>query len=263
LRYVPMPDLYQFSHALVDYSIIPTNYLALYVGMALFILYAQMSTGAKYMVAAVILAIFFIAFLGIASTRTPLLAVTVIIVIAGVWKVIWKKDKRQLLLISVVGLMAVLLTLTLPALYQRVEVMVRMGAEGDWRYYEFSSAWKLIKENPLIGYGFIDYEKQLIAEYQRIGWNEGVNYRFNAHNQILQTGLEQGVLGVMILLLLYGFTTRDAFRCHNFSAVAFVFFFILCSITEALLFRNKGIMFYSVFCGILIMTPVKPNANSN
>lgn len=248
-------DLYTFSFSLVEYAIIPSNYLALFVGMALLIIYDRLK---EWILPEQVLmgftAIVLVATLGMMGTRAPLLSLFLIIGFAAFIQVVRTRNVNGILLIGLMLMCGLFLVKFLPALNQRVEVLFRLGAEGDWRYYEFSSAWNAIQKNPIWGWGFNGAEQQLVKEYERIGWPEGIQYRFNAHNQILQTTLEQGAVGLVALLMVYVMTFYTAIKKGGFLGWSFVLFFALCSLTEAVLYRNKGIMFYAAFCGFLLMT---------
>jgi O-antigen ligase len=70
----------------------------------------------------------------------------------------------------------------------------------------------------------------------------------------LQSMIEQGIFGLFLLLSMYAMLIVRAFKTKSFFPVAFIIYFIGCSITESLLFRNKGIVMFGLFVGLFLFS---------
>jgi len=60
-----------------------------------------------------------------------------------------------------------------------------------------------------------------------------------------------------LLFGIYGYSLYRGFKRRNFIAVAFTLMIILNSLTESLLERNKGILLFSFFTGLLLIDRTK------
>ena len=85
----------------------------------------------------------------------------------------------------------------------------------------------------------------------------GLQIRFNAHNQFVQCAILYGTIGFVIVLALYIAMLLKAIRQRKFLPIAFCILFTLCSLTECLLERNKGIVFFGFFTGLLLVSETR------
>jgi O-antigen ligase len=82
------------------------------------------------------------------------------------------------------------------------------------------------------------------------------NTTFNPHNEFLQAWLDTGILGVACLVVVIIFSITAAIRQKNYLYLAFLIFFFLCCLSESLLVRQKGIVFYAFFNALLFFQSV-------
>jgi O-antigen ligase len=76
-------------------------------------------------------------------------------------------------------------------------------------------------------------------------------YNVNSHNQYLQTYVELGVPGIVTLLLcLYG-PAKRAFQNHSLHFSFMLLFGLMC-LTESMLARPKGIVFFAIFQSLFL-----------
>lgn len=73
------------------------------------------------------------------------------------------------------------------------------GREEIWRY-----SLELIKEKPFTGYGFFSFQEKVRQKDYYIA-----EYHFHTHNVYLNTMLQSGVVGVLLLILFFLFILRD------------------------------------------------------
>jgi hypothetical protein len=90
--------------------------------------------------------------------------------------------------------------------------------------------------------------KQSSAQYN-LGVFSGV---FNSHNQYLETFLEIGIAGFIGLLACYFFPLSQAVQTKNFLLLSFSLLICLASLTESILERAHGLIFFTTFASILM-----------
>lgn len=132
-------------------------------------------------------------------------------------------------------------------------------------YYPYSGTesrlimWRIsvqqLKETPF-GLGTGNVDDALQHKMKENGLHEEfVIKNLNSHNQYLQTGLEVGIFGIVILLLLIGLTTIKAIREKNVLLLALVISFTFNCLFESMLQRQSGVVFYVVlFCVLTSLT---------
>jgi O-antigen ligase len=75
------------------------------------------------------------------------------------------------------------------------------------RFEIYKTAFFLVKEKPLLGYGIGGDLKVLVDEYTKRGLKDAAEQQYNVHNQFMQTLIEVGIAGLILfavlLLLIY------------------------------------------------------------
>jgi len=110
---------------------------------------------------------------------------------------------------------------------------------------------RLIADNWLFGVGRGDADKKILEAYKENRYFYALNERYNLHNQYLQTMLSVGLIGLIFLLMIGWLGLNLAFREGNWYLIAFLILVLLCFITEAVLARLKGVLFFSFFVSLL------------
>jgi O-antigen ligase len=95
-------------------------------------------------------------------------------------------------------------------------------------------------------YGQLDLAKQ----------DEHGAIQYNPHNQFLQTGLEIGLFGLIVLLLFIGQTWRLARRNKNYLLLVVVASLVVNSLFESMLQRQSGIVFYAFWMCLLTLISI-------
>jgi O-antigen ligase len=128
------------------------------------------------------------------------------------------------------------------------------------RIFIWTRAWEAVKAKPVIGYGtggdrfglyssinnFIENNKDL-NKGQVEGIQSIISVEYNAHNQFLTDLLMFGLVGgwVIIFILFQGFLT--SIKRNNMLQFGFMLAISLACLTEVILVRQKGIVFFSLF----------------
>jgi O-antigen ligase len=121
----------------------------------------------------------------------------------------------------------------------------------DPRTVLFETVLQAIKANPILGIG-ISASKTLIENTQ----TSAHIILNNTHNQFLQTQLTTGIVGSFLLFSFLFFIIKKALKIPKNSLIAFIIpifcsLFALCGMTEALLERERGILFFVFFYCLL------------
>jgi len=182
------------------------------------------------------------------STLSALL-LFIAVVVAGV-VVLWQqKDRNDDLKWWLVGLIIIWITFFLwhPYVAGLLQGQVP-GPEITTRLDVWQTAGKEIAASPWVGYGIGDFQSVLDGQFKAMGMPlDGLN----PHNQFLQLCLIGGILPALVLLglLLYIFSTgleRKQLLLTFFPILAFISF-----MTESVLHRYWGILFFSLFIPLL------------
>jgi len=122
------------------------------------------------------------------------------------------------------------------------------------RIISWKSSWDLIKKRTVFGYGHRKAEERLQNYYSENGFIWAYKFRLNAHNQFLQTMLENGLIGLIFLLGMFCLIFWD--RTHPFFiAVLFVLLFNM--MFESVFNRYVGVTFYVFLLGLVSISNKK------
>ncbi|MBI3135919.1 MAG: O-antigen ligase family protein [Bacteroidetes bacterium] len=103
---------------------------------------------------------------------------------------------------------------------------------------------EIILENPMgVGTGDIDFS--LIEKCDQYNLELLKEKNLNPHNQFLQTGIDIGIPGILILLGIIGFGFRKGIRTKNYLLVYLVMSLSFNALFESVLQKQSGIVFYS------------------
>jgi O-antigen ligase len=118
------------------------------------------------------------------------------------------------------------------------------------RELKWSCAVELIKKNFWTGVGTGDVQDELDECYKLhnyvplLYWKDT---RYNAHNQYLETFVELGIAGILILICCFGFALIVSMLRKNFLYFILILLFAISCLTESFLERQHGIVFYALF----------------
>jgi len=132
--------------------------------------------------------------------------------------------RRNLLLVSTTGLVftvLIMLWLFWPYLQPRINIAIEQwgqyfsGGEYKTSIGERLEIWKaavlVIQDSPLLGAGMGGRE-QAFADLLANGKIRDVNFLVNVHNQMLQDGVDKGLLGIASYFALMGYLIRHFFK---------------------------------------------------
>jgi len=111
-------------------------------------------------------------------------------------------------------------------------------------------ALEIIKDATLLGVGTGDVKDKLQENAEIEGYSIIKDRNFNVHNQYLETWMGIGVVGFIILLLL--FFVPLFFRSRHYLLPYLVIILSTSFLFESMLNRLAGVMFFSFFLSLLI-----------
>lgn len=129
----------------------------------------------------------------------------------------------------------------------------------DARVYIWYYNIELIKENFWMGTTPGDYPEDILDIYTSSNYEKGIENNYNAHNQFLDSFAQLGILGFISLILpiIGGFVISVKER----KFVAFSFLYLICInfLSESILNKQSGILFYAFFFSFLFFLEKRKN----
>lgn len=104
-----------------------------------------------------------------------------------------------------------------------------------WKGYGLNASYKKLEEKAIQYDVFRGNESQ-----------EGYQTK-NFHNQYIQNFAELGVFGFLILIILIALNLKNATKNKDFVQIAFAILMISLFLTESFLWRQRGVMFFTLF----------------
>ncbi|XLS29272.1 O-antigen ligase family protein [Flavobacteriaceae bacterium M23B6Z8] len=120
------------------------------------------------------------------------------------------------------------------------------------RLAKWSCTLEVIEDYFPFGIGKGNGREALIEKYEEKGFELGYINKYTAHNMYLTFMMETGILGLLLFIILIGYLIILSIRKKSFLLISIAILLAITSITEDVLERNKGIVFYSFF--ILLIT---------
>jgi O-antigen ligase len=113
-------------------------------------------------------------------------------------------------------------------------------------------ATQVFKENPL-GVGTANVDDYLHTKLTKLKQYTLAEKYYNPHNQYLQSGIEIGVIGLAVLLLLLFKAANLAWKQRNYLLFFVVFNLAFNMLFESMLQRQSGIVFYTFWMCFLVV----------
>jgi O-antigen ligase len=118
---------------------------------------------------------------------------------------------------------------------------------ATYRLAEWKCATQAWQESFLYGHGIGDSQEALFKSYRELGFREGLERRYNSHNQFLETALSVGLIGLLLLIgLLFSYAYKAVLIDQPF-LLASLLFFTLCMLTESMLERAWAVVLFNVY----------------
>jgi len=134
-------------------------------------------------------------------------------------------------------------------IFNRFEMIIHNG--DNTRMENWKSVISVIQKNIAFGVGSDGGLNQL--QNYRDKKSEPYINAHNAHNQYLEILLRYGLVGFVIFLVLIFKLFEQAYISKNYHFIWFMILFLIASISESLLQRQIGIVFFTFYSGLFLV----------
>lgn len=116
-----------------------------------------------------------------------------------------------------------------------------------FRAYQLRMFIELFKEEPVFwkGFGVNASKVRLLEKEKKYNLHSGYG-NYNFHNQYVQAFAELGVFGFMLLLIMLFVTFKKSIKTKDFIHISFAILMISLFLTESFLWRQRGVMFFTL-----------------
>ena len=125
----------------------------------------------------------------------------------------------------------------------------------DDRAKLWSGVMEAIKMAPVVGAGTGAEQSLINKGYEKVGYTEGIENSYNAHNQYLQFWVRNGLLELACFLVLLVFLFVQALKLRSLTFLIFLMMVSMIMFTESFLNVQKGIVFFYFFACVFTMIP--------
>lgn len=122
-----------------------------------------------------------------------------------------------------------------------------------FRVYQFRLFLEMLKEDAIFwtGYGLNASYPKIEAKGEKYNVFQGNDslegyQKMNFHNQYIQNFAELGVFGFLLLIIIITLTLKKAIQSKDFTHFAFAFLMISLFLTESFLWRQRGVVYFTV-----------------
>jgi O-antigen ligase len=254
-----------YSWVLPETLNLKSNYYSLYVAFCLVITAENFFKSSKrsYQVLLIILFCFLFVFLGLLSSRTSFFAVILFFGCYLAKLMLQRKlGVKKTLVIGIIFFSLVLIAIQVPFLQAKIFGIINSGTQSDPRYVLFQCGWETFSQHFIFGAGIADVESLAKECYERFNDITAIENLYNFHNAFIEIGASTGIVGLLVLIALLIVLFQQGFKSNRMIHLGFVFLFSLGCMTESLLSRNKGIIFFTTFSTLLfILRPDEENTS--
>ena len=203
------------------------------------------------------------------SSRSVAVAAGIILVIVVPFLLLGGKKKLQFLIISfAVSLITIAAITQVKSFKERyvndlendLSEYVHPGDNLESRALRWKLEWEVIQKSLFIGYGNGSEKYILKEKYFENKFYRSYLLELNAHNQYFSFMINTGIIGLLLYfyVLYFGFAT--AIKRKDFLFLSFMIIITIVSIPENILDVSKGVLFYSFFYSLFLLTDSKENS---
>jgi len=231
-------------------------YFSMYLIFCVIILLQEMFDKMKVSITSISIIVLFTVFISLLSSRMAIISYLLILIGLPIFNAIIRRNYKIAIVpaFSIV-LLFVVIWINPVSRFRIIQEPVTTSYDTNpsntiwnsvsFRVLEWKASIDELKQSWMAGVGPGDTQDALHAQYFKYG-KKVADLNYNAHNQYLQTMLELGVPGIILLLIcIYS----PLFKNVPLSAehIAFILLFGLMCFTESMLSAQKGIIFFTLF----------------
>ncbi|MDT7828934.1 O-antigen ligase family protein [Pricia sp. S334] len=238
------------------------NYLAIFVCFTLAILYSELITANVVKLEYYFFIPFLFFSLAVFYNRTSII-VALVLTVFFIIAYLKKKGGRKFL----IGFIAFFVLTTIwmanrPIVQSKFKEVIQIDLNDQVNYnngiysrmLSWECSWQHIKTAGFFGTGINNSSRLLTDCYEKEIGGDAVQVveAYNAHNQFLQTTLDLGYLGLLILLLIYARILYIGIRKKDTLLLFFFTIMLLFGMTESFMIRQWGSVFFVFFTSYLL-----------
>lgn len=252
---------YELTEPIQLHAIYMANYLTL---SALIVIFTEVKSSFRYMVALKALIIIFIVFvIGLLSSLSVMLFVMCFTLVMVNWWLYSRIGIWKSVFASVIVVLIILgLSMSMPYTRNKVVRSVNLHYEMDYpdsawntftiRMAKWKCGWAVVQDHFLAGTGVGDEMDELRKSYERFNFKEGIRCNYNVHNQYLSAAMSGGIILFILLVVMLTSAIWIAIRNNDLLAAAFVMLMIFSLMTENFFHVQKGVTFFSFFYALFL-----------
>ncbi len=120
------------------------------------------------------------------------------------------------------------------------------------RFRIWDSSFDVIQNNWLTGVGTGDVKNELKKSYKSNEYFNCYSKRLNAHNQFIETFIKLGIIGFILLILLFLIPIYYSIKDKHYLLLSFISILLFYWFIESMLCRVSGIAFFVLFYNYLV-----------
>ena len=247
-----------------DYTKVHGTYFSLWIGFGVLIILNELfeiikKTNYLHIIIYIFIISYFLYWQVVISARLPLFMT---IFLGGFFIISNLKDKNKLIiLIPVVLLSGLLISLKFDTIKSKIKFGIPEGkyelnhlnmTSEEIRTGIYYCSYSLIKESWFFGYGIGDVNDSLNLCYkEKIKSNVYQIFKYNSHNQYVQLFLSAGIIGFLFFIYNLYYVFKRSIKNRYVLYIVFNVLVLTCFLTENILSRHDGVLFYSYFNTLL------------
>jgi len=127
----------------------------------------------------------------------------------------------------------------------------------------WNAATQVASQNWLTGSGTGDANEMLFKEYEKQQMTYALFENLNAHNQFLQTFIETGIAGILLLVSALIFTAVHSIRKRKYIYFSFLLLIAFNFTAESMLEAQAGVVFYAFFNSLFMFSEEEKDHSRN
>jgi O-antigen ligase len=197
---------------------------------------------------------FFITFIFILNSRAVFIGVIFMFVF---YSIKYLKEHSLILKISFITLLLLVFIFILnstrfKSVFQNIE-KANSIEEVDLRFTLWRNAIISWQAKPLFGYGIGDSKNAIMDVHRTRHIQEAIEDNLNAHNQFLETLIQTGLVGFIVLVLVFVIPLYQSIKKKQEILFLFLLITFICFFFESMLQRLTGVVFFSFWYSFLLL----------
>jgi len=275
---------HDFTNSLDFHAVFYSYYIFLSVLISIFLFQRNELTKLEKKVFIVGLVLSFVGLI-ISASKNVLVVTSLFLVLGFIFRAFKQRiGLKEVLIVLLIGASAVFGIAKVPAVKNRIAELTQLNgmenlekikkgqlivAEDIPKFNGTSmriTFWYVVvkkmmqEEVMLLGYSPGDRRAVVNKEFYKNGLNPWYE-NYNIHNQFIQVLAELGIVGLALYLLMHLSLFIAAIKNKNYLLVTFLLGFMIFQMTESIIERNKGIVFFLFF--LVLLVQIKPLLNEN